>query len=282
MLTSLNSGVSGLQQFQNQLDVIGNNISNSNTIGYKSNRADFAEAFSQTLSSSGDGSPVQVGTGVTTGDIRTRFGQGTINTSTGVATDLAIDKDGFFVVKDATSNAQYATRAGDFELDGDGNLITSGGLRVQGYSDAGLTTVGDIKIDGTGRPAASDPAASVKSFAVDDSGKISVVLSDGTSFVRGQILLQRFTNPQALVREGSNLYSGIAAAGPLGGAGTPAPQAPGSNGLGSIRQYALETSNVDLAGEFAGLITAQRGFQASARLITTSDEILQEMVNLKR
>jgi flagellar hook protein FlgE len=107
-----------------------------------------------------------------------------------------------------------------------------------------------------------------------------VTLAD--SHVRGQILLQRFQSPQALVKEGNNLYSGLIAAGPLGGA-TPIPAAPGAaNGLGTIQAGALELSNIDLANEFANLITTQRSFQASAKIITTSDEMLQDTINLKR
>ena len=118
-------------------------------------------------------------------------------------------------------------------------------------------------------------------FSIGRDGTVNVHMSDGTQYIRGQILLQRFSDPQALLKEGDNLYSGIASAGPLGGA-TPSAAAPGSNGLGGIESSALELSNVDLANEFANLIATQRGFQASARIITTSDEILQELVNLKR
>ena len=131
------------------------------------------------------------------------------------------------------------------------------------------------------RPAASDPLATFVSFSIDTEGVIKVRLSDGSEYTRGQVLLQRFSDPQALTNEGLNLYSGIAAAGPLGGA-TPAPAAPGTNGLGRIESGALELSNVDLANEFSSMITTQRAFQASARIITTSDEMLQELVNLKR
>ena len=99
--------------------------------------------------------------------------------------------------------------------------------------------------------------------------------------MRAQILLQRFSDPQALLKQGNNLYSGLGSAGPLGGT-TPRAETPGTNGLGNIESSALELSNVDLANEFANLITTQRGFQASARIITTSDEVLQELVNLKR
>jgi flagellar hook protein FlgE len=282
MLGSLNSGVSGMQQFQTQLDVIGNNISNSNTIGFKSSRADVADSFSQTLAAAGGtASSVQVGSGSTTVATSTQFEQGTL-TKTGLKTDLAIqDGAGFFVVKNGSTNATFATRAGDFTMDTSNRLVTQSGLRVQGFSGSDLATSGDIVIDGAGRPATSDPAATVTGWSVDSDGKINVNLSDNTTFVRGQILLQRFDNPQALTKQGNNLYGNMNAAGPLGGSASPTSQPPGTPGLGKLSSGELETSNVDLAGEFAGLITAQRGFQASARLITTSDEVLQEMVNLK-
>lgn len=283
MLRSLSSGVSGLQQFQGQLDVIGNNIANSNTIGYKSARADFADAFSQTLQMSSAAtpnssglSPVQLGSGVVTSAIKNQFTQGALN-RTGVQTDLAVSGEGFFMVKDAVSGTEFATRAGDFRLDANGYLVTNAGLRLQGYNDAALGATGDLLVDGTGRPATASPTATVSAFNIDAEGKVNVRLSDGSEFVRGQVLLQTFRDPQALMKEGNSVYSGLNAAGPLAAA-----QAPGTNGLGRIQAGSLELSNVDLAQEFASLITTQRGFQASARIITTSDEVLQEVVNLKR
>ena len=272
-----------MQQFQNQLSVIGNNISNSNTIGFKGSRANVGDSFSQNFEAAGGSiSSIQVGSGSTITGMTTQFGEGTIS-NTGIKTDLAIGSpNGFFVVKDPGTNENFVTRAGDFGIDDSNNMVTQTGLRLQGYSGSDLTTVGDIKIDGTGRPATSDPDASVINWKIDSVGKISVKLSDGTEFVRGQILLQNFSNPQALVKEGNNIYSGINKAGPLGGAASPTPQAPGSGNLGSLLTASLETSNVDLTGEFANLITSQRGFQASARMITVSDQILQEVVNLKQ
>src|SRR5689334_3088439 len=154
MLGSLNSGVSGLRQFQNEMDVIGNNIANSNTIAFKSARADFADALSQTLQAPGSsGTPaMQLGSGVTTAAVKNNYDGGAI-TRTGVSTDLAVSGDGFFVVKDSINNQQFATRAGDFRVDDAGYLVTNNGMRVQGFSDAGLSTQGDVLIDGTGRPA---------------------------------------------------------------------------------------------------------------------------------
>jgi flagellar hook protein FlgE len=274
MLRSLNTAVSGLQQFQQDIDVIGNNIANSNTTGFKGSRVAFEDTLSLALSS---GSQVnQVGTGVTTAAIETTFNQGTIN-NTGYQSDMAVSGSGFFIVVNPNATATYVTRAGDFRIDATGYLTTNDGFRVQGYNDSGLTTIGDLKIDATGAPATAAPGATVKSWGVDATGKISVTLSDNTTFVRGQVLLQNFSNPGALTKEGANLYSYGAAAGPLA-----QPTPPQSGGLGQIVAGALEMSNVDLTNEMASLITAQRAFQSNARVVTTSDEILQEVTNLKR
>jgi flagellar hook protein FlgE len=287
MVRSLNSGVSGVQQFQEKMDVIGNNIANVNTTGFKAARVDFADSFSDTLRGSTSatattsGTPaIQIGTGVTTTSIKNIFTQGAL-VRTNYQTDMMVSGDGFFVVRDPVANVQYVTRAGNFRVDANGYLVTDAGLRVQGFSDPALTTLGDVQIDATGRPATSSPTATMTGWSVSGEGEVRIKLSDGSEYVRGQILLQKFSDPQALIKEGQNLYSGIGSAGPLGGA-TPTPAKPGTNGLGRIESGALELSNVDLANEFSNMITAQRAFQANARIITTSDEMLQELVNLKR
>ncbi|MBX3747531.1 MAG: flagellar hook-basal body complex protein [Verrucomicrobiae bacterium] len=417
MLRSLTSAISGLQNFQGRLDVIGNNIANVNTTGFKAARVDFADSFSQTLRSASAGSPtssgtssMQVGSGVTTAAIRNLYTQGAI-TGTNVKTDLAVAGEGYFVVRDALSNSNFATRAGDFRLDGNGHLVTNGGMRVQGYNDSKLSGIGDIKIDLEGmlvhatpprgssllnldtfadlesfalglaeatdpesmdgflfgqlsadtqaqlaawkditpdRPPisadlskrvvddlnaalsgpslwkadpddnkhfdgvvlrdetrsllgegmegeklarmnrmlledaygsamAQKPLPTLASYAIDTEGRVNINLSDGSQFVRGQVLLQNFRDPQSLVKEGNNLYSGITMAGPLENMA-----AAGTQGLGRIQSGALELSNVDLANEFSTMITAQRAFQATARVISVSDDMLQELVNLKR
>ncbi|MFM1945415.1 MAG: hypothetical protein RI897_4397 [Verrucomicrobiota bacterium] len=287
MLRSLTSAISGLQNFQQQMDVIGNNIANVNTPGFKAGHVDFADSFSQTLrqSSSGDAtssgvSAMQVGLGVKTSAISNDWSTGSM-TMTGVPTHLAIqDQSGndFFVVRDPVSNETFVTRVGNFHLSEAGYLETNSGLRVQGYNDSGLTTVGDIRIDAGDKPSGVDPDAQLKSYSIDNEGKVKVVLSNGEDYDRGQVLLQRFTKPDGLAKEGNNLYSGMAAAGPA----FTTLQAPGSNGLGQLEANMLELSNVDIAEEFATMITAQRAFQATSRVITTSDEMLQELVNLKR
>lgn len=272
-----------MQQFQEAMDVIGNNIANVDTTGFKGARVDFEDTLSQTLRGSVNGGALQVGTGVTTGAITNQFTQGGIN-NTGTDTDLAIDGEGFFVVSDSVTGADYVTRAGNFHMDSNGYLATSGGLRLQGYTTwdytAGgfdTTQIGSLRIDLTNISAASDPTASISTFSVDTNGMIQVNLSDNTQFYACEVLLQYFNNPGALIKEGSNLYSGITGAG-----GLTAPAEAQTNGLGKILGGALEGSNVDLANEFAKMITTQRAFQANARIISTSDEILAELVNLKR
>jgi len=276
MLRSLSTGVSGLVQSQQNLDVIGNNIANVNTTGYKTSRIDFADSFNETIQGSGAAGSMQIGSGVSTGGIHSQYTQGAM-TRTSVATDLAITGNGFFVVKDQTSGNLLATRAGEFRLDDQGYLITNEGMRVQGFSDAALSVRGDIQIDPTGAPAGASPTALISSYTIDSAGQIHVRMDDGTEFVRGQVLMQNFTDPGALVKEGNNLLSGFSHAGPLAQT-----EVAGTSGLGKITSGALEMSNVDMTSEFASLITAQRAFQANARIITTSDEILQELVNLKR
>src|SRR6185295_8198193 len=194
MIRSLYSGVSGIQNFQQEMDVIGNNIANVNTTGFKSGRVDFADAFSQTLRGSAGANgtssgvaAIQIGSGVTTSAIRNIFTQGGL-VGTGVQTDLGISGDGFFIVRDAVNGAEFATRAGTFRLDSNGYLTNDIGLHVQGFSDGALATQGDIQIDATGRPAGSDPTATFSSFTIDREGVIKVRLSDGSEYTRGQIL----------------------------------------------------------------------------------------------
>ena len=281
MIRSLISGISGMQSFQERMDVIGNNIANAGTIGYKSARADFADNFSQSLRLATGGAAAvnggQSGSGVTTNAIHSVFTQGPL-ARTGLETDMGVAGEGFFLVRNTVTNNTLATRAGDFRVDQTGYLVTNGGFRVQGYNDAALTTLGDIKIDLTGAPATMTVGANLQNWAVGSDGKLLVSASDGTTFTRGQILLQNFMDPQALVKEGGNNYSNLDAAGPL----FTIPKPPQTAGLGTLQQGVLELANVDIANEFTNLITTQRGYQANAKIITTSDEMLQEALNLKR
>ncbi len=270
MLLSLDSGISALGQFQQKLNVIANNIANVETVGFKSAKINFADTLSQTLSGPSPGGTMQVGTGIHTASITNQFTQGA-TTSTGALNDLAINGNGFFLVKDPSTGSSFVTRDGHFSIDDNNYLINSSGMRVQGYTDNTLSTVGDIQINNN-----TGSTNEVDSWTFTDDGKINLTLDDGTSVLRGQILLQNFSSPQQLLKVGNNLYSGISLAGPLA-----APVAPGDSGVGRLSP-GLEMSNVDLAHELASLITTQRAYEANTKVITTSDEILQSLVNLKR
>lgn len=283
LIGTLTSGVSALRSFTKGLEVIGNNIANVNTVAYKSSQASFSDSFSNTLRSSAPStasssniSATQVGTGVKLSKINARFTQGAL-TTTGVTTDLGISGSGFFRVKNPVDSADYATRAGDFRIDDRGYLVTNQGYRVQGFNTE-AAAVGDVRLDQT--PPAGTQLASI---SIDRAGNLIEFYSDGTSATSNRIFLQNFSDPTALTKEGDNLYSSLSAAGPVGGlALTVANNVPGTNGLGAIESGTLELSNVDLTDEFAKMITAQRSFQASSRLVTVSDSVLEDIVNLKR
>ena len=270
--------------------------------------------------SSGNGSNIpakQIGTGVHLGSVTADFTQGTL-TSTGKNTDLAIAGEGFFRVRDTTNSVDYATRSGNFRLDDSGYLVTSEGFRVQGLSDGAATysaindngalryvktatapaAVGDIKIDfklGIGTGLTNDSAGAftdaqveagkptIRSFTVDQTGNVVIGLSNGDSVTRGRVLLQTFHDPNALTKAGNNLFTGFEAAGAVGGVGfTGTNNGPGSNGLGRIEVGAQELSNVDLSKEMTDMIVIERSFQAASRVVTVSDRMLEEIVNLKR
>ena len=288
LIGTLGSGVSALRTFMKGLEVIGNNIANVNTTGFKASEAKYADSFSNILqrsAPSGTGSSntpsTSVGTGVALAGVSTNFSQGSLS-STGRDTDLAVSGNGFFQVTNPTGGTTYATRSGDFRWSDQGFLVTSQGYRVQGLTGAGLATVGDIQL---GTPPTGTQRLSI---STDRSGSIIEFYSDGTSATTNQVLLQQYSDPSSLTKEGNNLYSSLLAAGPVGAAaGTTALQvgtvnAPGQNGLGSVQSGALELSNVDLTDQFANLITTQRSFQAGSRLITVSDTVLEDIVNLKQ
>ena len=149
--------ISGLNASSKQMDVIGNNIANANTMGFKAGKAYFANVLSQSLSGGASG-VMQIGQGVTVADVATQFSQGSLESTTS-ALDLAIDGGGFFIVRD-DEGSQYYTRAGAFHIDGDGFLVDVNDYRVQGYPPA-APTLGDINT----RNAQSAPVAST-SFSV--------------------------------------------------------------------------------------------------------------------
>jgi flagellar hook protein FlgE len=422
MLRSMFSGVSGLRSHQTMMDVIGNNIANVNTVGYKSATVVFQDLLSQAIRGAGvpddavDGAggtnPAQVGLGVTITGIANNFTQGA-SQLTGRSTDLSIQGDGFFVVRD--NGQQLYTRAGSLNFDALGRLTTADGSVLQGWTadasgainanaavgdlsmplgqstspqvtqnvrlggnlpadaavgteivtsltvydvqgapiDATFTfektgadawtitatmpdqttglpvTVGTQNLvwDPTATPPAFTPAPSLtltptaatgawaggtiaidfgavtdaqalrqfagqssvaalsqdgsalgtlQSFTIGQDGVVTGVFSNGRTRPIGQIALAGFSNASGLEKTGNSLYRASV------NSGLPQIGQAGSGGRGTLSGSTLEMSNVDLAQEFTNLIIAQRGFQANSRVITASDELLQDLVNLKR
>ncbi|WP_043930503.1 flagellar hook-basal body complex protein [Bacillus sp. EB01] len=290
MLKSLYSGVSGMKGFQTKLDVIGNNIANVNTVGFKKGRVMFQDIISQNIAGAtgpnnqtGGINPKQVGLGTRISSIDTLHTPGSPMT-TNVGTDLAIDGDAFFVVtSEAGANATpYLTKAGNFTVDASGNLVNSNGFFVKGTTDTGLV---DIKLS----------SADYTSFSIDAYGYINVVdkngqsgklAYDGTNYYMNNddtragenisLATAVVPNPGGLSKVGSTLFE------ETGNSGDVFAGRIEDNRGGQINSGILEMSNVDLTEEFTELIVAQRGFQANARTITTSDSILEEIINLKR
>lgn len=414
MIRSMSSALSGLRNHQLMLDVVGNDIANVSTVGFKISSALFSDVLSQTLRGAGapvgelgGTNPAQIGLGSQLVGTTQSFTQGALQ-RTGRSTDVAIQGDGFFVVR--TPNEQLYTRAGSFTLDAAGNLTTpeggfvlgwqanqqggintnaapaalrvpvgdllppvvtdrielGGNLRATTDVEAGpsitvtifdtqgiavpvnmrfektanneweltatipgpnpgddpielFATVpalefdpdgkliepasGEITLPGTDLPGfgagvditislagitqyagsstvtALDQngsmAGSLQSFTVSQDGVLMGAYSNGRTRAIGQLAMAVFANPEGLERVAGawrvSANSGLAQIGEAG-----------AGGRGLLSTGTLEMSNVDLAEEFARLIVAQRGFQGNARVVSTADEVLQEVVNLKR
>lgn len=466
MMRSMYSGVSSLRAHQVRMDVIGNNIANVNTVGYKGSKATFAEIYSQTVKGAGGSSdsrggtnPQQVGLGIKLDSINVSHTKGATQ-RTDNATDIMIDGNGFLIVSPSKDGQnKYYTRAGNFQVDEQGYLVTSDGyfvigedgkaVQIDSTSTVGAEATNEIKVggnlsfnaeadattykaytrtvdvynsvgatetvsidfgtkyvtheDGIGTPAAqysyrsikigdlgnlnpsettagdttdqaltpgTDPAinpatydknipvfmkfdadgnfvgivdqieldadgkvksdvtivsktagfidykidgngvddivfpldydafknlkhyaqdsdvsaepitgraaGNLSSYTIASNGQVNMTYTNGESDSDQQIALADFSNPAGLLKVGSNRFiespnSGAAQVG-----------VPNSGSFGALTPGALEMSNVDLSAEFTDMITTQRGFQANSRVITTSDEILQELVSLKR
>jgi flagellar hook protein FlgE len=284
MLRSLFSGISGLRVNQTMLDVTGNNIANANTTGFKSSSTVFQDTLSQMLTAGSAGNaqrggtnPIQIGLGVQVAGTAGNFTQGS-NQTTGRPTDMMINGDGFFVVQDG--NSLTYTRAGSFSWDPNGNLVAPDGKFVMGYAADPTTGVADtagglqhvnqfMNGIGTGTP-------KLVSYEISADGTVRGVYDDNSQHNIGQIALADFVNPQGLNKVGDTQFAASASS------GTPTYGIPGNAGRGTLTVGSLEMSNVDLAQEFTNLILAQRGFEASSKVITTSDQILDDLVNIKR
>jgi flagellar hook protein FlgE len=264
------------------LDVTGNNIANANTTGFKSSTTVFSDTLSQMLTAASGGNterggtnPIQIGLGVQLAATMANFGQGSAQL-TGRPTDVMLQGDGFFVLRDGAEDVY--TRAGAFTFDQSGILVAPSGMRVQGYAldAAGLPTGGAVDVDLNMINASLPAGVDLTSYSIGADGKVRGVFSDGVQRDICQLAVADFTNPMGLEKIGDTAFRESANSGAvqLGVAG--------QGQRGQIMAGALEMSNVDLSAEFTNLILAQRGFQASSRVITTSDQVLEELVNIKR
>ena len=458
MMRSMFSSVSGLRSHQTKMDVIGNNIANVNTVGFKASRATFAEIFAQTVSGAGapdpntgrgGTNPVQIGLGMNVNSIDTLMTRGSLQ-RTDNPTDLSIEGEGFFIVRNGNEGIDMFTRAGNFIIDRMGNLVTAQGLNLMGWQkytvdddgnyifdtqeelrplnlyedeynlnkrvlaaqhtskavlagnlDATMKPVGEnfnanpdvedvdahfivpltvyddlgneyklnvsfwknaVGTIGTGddaqtvttwfyavTPAGSDvtlddaatglimfnskgkivtddsdnydvkptieltpgdnvgadafnfelnfekltmyasdssvkptqvdgyPPGTLEYFSIGSDGVITGVYSNGRQQPLGMVALAVFDNPAGLQKAGNNLFLPTTNSGDFARA-----YKPGTESAGSLNPGTLEMSNVDLAQQFTEMIVTQRGFQANSRVITASDEILQELANMKR
>ncbi len=291
MMRSLYSGVTGLRSHQTKMDVIGNNIANVNTVGFKSSRVIFQDIYSQTVApasaataSTGGTNPQQIGLGVQLATIDVLDTEAS-SQYTGNTLDLAIDGDGYFVIQDGGSYTY--TRAGNFYTDSENYLVDSNGNYVMGYE---VDTDGNLVYRDASNAicAETDAGAHLTMqrvyidpdyYDVSVSANGQVVGLDNTtskSTVLGQIVLATFSNPNGLEKTGENAYRTTV------NSGDPVFDTPGEGGTGSLNPGSLEMSNVDLTAQFADMITTQRGFQANSRIITTTDEMLEELVNMVR
>jgi flagellar hook protein FlgE len=289
MMRGMYAAISGLEAHQTMLDVTANNLANVDTIGYKAQRTTFVDELSQNLSAAtgpngfnGGANAKQVGLGVEVGSIDNLMGGGSLQT-TGNALDIAIQGDGFFQVGngDPGSTAPYTsnlpstveyTRAGNLKLNSAGFLTTQSGQYVVGSTAPSSSS--------SATPTYINVPPGSTNLAVGQDGSVTYTDENSTSPTFGQtvtggyITLATFPNQAGLQRDGGSLWSATASSG-TASVGTPT-----VGGFGQTISGSLEMSNVDLATEFTNMITAERGYQANSKVITTADTMLSTVVNM--
>jgi len=265
MIRALWTSASGMAAQQTNLDVVSHNIANVNTVGYKESRANFEDLIYQNIKDPGvvsaDGnrvpSGIQIGLGVRVSDVSKSFHQGPLkNTERNL--DVAIEGDGFFKIELPGGGEAY-TRAGNFQIDDEGYLVTSEGYRLQP----------NIQIN--------SPETLV-SISISPNGKVNAVRNEGgnqTVEELGDVKLYRFINPSGLKALGQNLFAQTDASGEA------VEGDPNTDGFGKLLQGFLESSNVNIVEEMINLIVAQRAYEMNSKGVTTSDEMLRTVANLK-
>lgn len=260
MLRGLWAAASGMEAQKMTIDVIANNLANVNAAGFKKSRTDFQDLMYQTIrqggsrTASGGQIPVgiQVGMGTMPIGVQKIFMQGDFE-ETQNELDLAIEGKGFFKV--IANDEERYTRAGNFKLDADGNVVSPNGDKLQ--------------------PEMNIPPESV-SIHVDSSGTVTAFDPAGTGISLGVIELYNFSNPAGLKSVGHNLFMSTDASGEaISGE-------PGVDGMGTIMQGYVEMSNVDVVEEMVSMIMAQRAYEINSKAIQTADDMLQMVNNIKR
>jgi len=261
MLRSLHIARTGLETQQTQLDVVSNNLANVSTTGFKKGRAIFEDLLYQVIRQPGAQSSqqtqlpsgFQLGVGSRTVATERIHQQGSLQ-QTQNPLDVAINGRGFFQIQMPDGGTAYS-RDGSFQVDSQGTLVTASGYAVS--------------------PAMQIPQdALVVSIARDGVVSVTQPGSPNTVTQLGQLQLATFVNTAGLQSQGENLYIETAAS------GAPQINNPGTNGLGTLSQSFIETSNVNVAEELVNMIIAQRAFELNSKAITTSDQMLQRLTQL--
>ncbi|SCC91076.1 flagellar component of cell-distal portion of basal-body rod [Thiomonas sp. X19] len=255
MIRSLYIAATGLQAQQTSMDVISNNLANVNTTGFKSARTVFQDLLYQNLTQPGAQSSqttqypsgLQLGTGVTPIATERLMTEGNL-TQTGNSLDVAINGQGFFQVLQPNGTIAY-TRDGTFQLSNQGQLVTSNGYLIQ--------------------PTVTIPA-SAQSITIGNDGTVSVTLPGQAAPQQvGTLQLASFVNPTGLQSIGTNLYL------QTGSSGSPNTGQPTLNGLGSVQQGYLESSNVNVVSALVDMISTQRAYEINSKAVQASDQMLQ-------
>lgn len=306
MVKSMYAAISGLRSHQSKMDVISNNIANVNTWGYKGRSANFQDAMYQNLTNSTGGNmdaggtggvnSSQLGYGVNMGSISTNFTSGSWG-FTGDPLNCMIDGTGFFIVGGMTGNVvdgapgipaneiaennMSLSRVGIFKVDNNGYLVDNSGNYIYGFAEdntgvINTTTLRPIQVPIDPDSAGGTERYDVATYKIGVDGVIKGVTTGNKEITIGQIAVASVENPNGLEQTSGYLYNIGENAGRVVGIQTVATT------TGAILSNYLEMSNVDMATEMANMITTQRGYQANTKIITVTDEMLEQLIAMKR
>ena len=263
---TLCTAATGMGALETKLDVIANNLANVNTTAFKRDRANFEDLFYRhytypgAADSAGNATPtgVSVGMGTRVSSTQTDFDQGAFQ-QTNNQLDLAIEGNGMFAVEDATTGDTLYTRAGNFSINANNEL-------VMGSASSGRKLTDGISIP-----------TDATSIVISPDGQVQVRQPNNNALsVVGQLNLTTFPNPDGLEQMGDSLYR------ETGGSGAPVSGTPGQSGIGIVRQSVLEASNVEPVQELIDLIQTQRAFEMNSQVVQAGDQVMQLVANLQR